>query len=82
MIGIDFDIVRSTGEVRSSTWNLKHEFIATNIKKFSTILTRNFSITRLKSLMFRESIAVYSENHMKPTRTLFGQSAEFVKQRV
>jgi hypothetical protein len=37
------------------------------------------SITYIRlSVLFREIITVYSENHTKPINTLYGQNAEFV----
>jgi hypothetical protein len=41
--------------------------------------TQHVSITKINYLMlFKEIIAVYSENHMKPINTLCGQNAELL----
>jgi hypothetical protein len=41
--------------------------------------TQYISITKINWLvLFREGIANYYENHMKPTDTLCGQNAEFL----
>jgi hypothetical protein len=42
--------------------------------------TPHFTITKINWLMlFKEIIAVYSENYTKPTDTPYGQSAEMLK---
>jgi hypothetical protein len=41
--------------------------------------TQHFTITKINWLtLFKEIIAVYSENHMKPIDTLCGQNTELL----
>jgi hypothetical protein len=60
---------------------LKHELLLNDIEKSSSYLTGNkhyVSATKPNRLMlFRETVAVYCENHTEHTDTLCGQNAEF-----
>jgi hypothetical protein len=60
--------------------HLNHAVYLDNIYKFSPALQTDIvSITKTDVLkMFREIIAVYSENQTKLVITLSGQNAEFV----
>jgi hypothetical protein len=59
-----------------------HSTETSNVKKKEILLstskkTQRVSITMINWLMlFRKIIAIYSENHMKPINTLYGQNTE------
>jgi hypothetical protein len=58
---------------------LKLVYIILNNSVPATKKTQHFTITKINWLMlFREIIAVYSENHTRPINTLCGQNAELL----
>jgi hypothetical protein len=71
---------RAAGEACSTTWNL----IKAETRLFKDLVrtakkTLHFTITKINWLtLFKEIIAVCTENHMKHTITLCGQNAELL----
>jgi hypothetical protein len=70
---------RGNGTLRWIDINpLRTEFHLNNIYKFSLYLTGNISLLRYKHqpMLFREMVAVYCEDQMKHTNTVFWENPE------
>jgi hypothetical protein len=58
---------------------LRTGFLPNNIQEFCTSLETEYVYATKPNwlMLFRETVAVYCENHMKHTNILHGQRAEF-----